>query len=226
MENKNHEENNLIDTPQNETQPKEQTKVDDKKYIPKKKKQSVKTYIFSIFSIIFLGASFFLYNEYVINANKIPVKKISYHKDIKTTIYTKKAHIYYPNDTLTKFISAEVEISKENFHLEANSIFLNIKSHSNYLIKGKNNKYYQFMDPSIVLLNSYLVGDKLYLNLSHNVREHIHSKKQELYILYSLVNTYTSIPGVKKVKILIDGAEVDRLKWYSLKTFYTKNLNI
>ena len=141
-------------------------------------------------------------------------------------MHRKKVTIYFPNDSLLGFISSEIEISDENFHSEVDSIFLNIKSHSNYLIKGKNDQYYPFIDSSITILNSYVVGDKLYLNLSPNITKHIHSKKQELYFLYSLINTYTNIPGIKKVKFLIDGEEVDRLKWYSLKTFYTQNLKI
>ncbi len=202
--------------------------IQDKKEnsIPIEDKKTIKTYIYNIFSIVFLGVSFFFYNKYVTNADKIPVKKISYTKDFQTIMHRKKVTIYFPNDSLLGFISSEVEISDENFHSEVDSIFLNIKSHSNYLIKGKNDQYYPFIDSSITILNSYVVGDKLYLNLSPNITKHIHSKKQELYFLYSLINTYTNIPGIKKVKFLIDGEEVDRLKWYSLKTFYTQNLKI
>ncbi len=82
------------------------------------------------------------------------------------------------------------------------------------------------MDPNIILLNSYLVGDKLYLNLSSNITQTIKTKEQELLIIYSLVNTYTAIDGINRVKIIIDDAEEKKLRWYSLRTFYTKNLDM
>jgi hypothetical protein len=230
MENKKVEDQNELPIKENlmqEEEPKvEEVSVEEIKETPTKSKKPIKTYIFSIISIAFLAVSFSLYSKYVLEADKIPVKKITYSKDIQAIRQTKKVTIYFPNDSLSGFKSDEIEISKESFHLEMNSIFLNIKSHSSYLIKGSNDKYYPFLDSSVTLLNSYLVGDKLYLNLSGNIKENIHSKKQELYILYSLINTYTSIPGIKKVKIIIDGVEVSRLKWYGLKNFYTQDLKI
>jgi len=196
------------------------------KIIKKKEKFPTKSYIFLAISIIFLGVSVFYHNKYIVNADKIAIKKITYTKETKDVVRTKEVQVFYPNDKLDGLVSSKVKISAEDFSSEINSIFMNIKSHSNYLMKTKGDKYLPFFDQNITILNSYLVDDKLYINLSPNIKNLIYTKEQELLILYSMINTYTSIPGVKKVKFLIDGNEVERLRWYSLKNFYTKNLKI
>lgn len=177
-------------------------------------------------SITFLLVSSIFFYKYVTMANEIPIKKIANNKSIQTITNTKVVKIYVPNDSLDRLVESDIEIVKENFGSEATSIFNAIKKQSNYQIRDENGDYYPFLDLNTTLLNSYLVGNKLYLNLSSNLIRKIQTKEQELLILYSLVNTYTSLDGISKVKILIDGVEVNKLKWYSLKTFYTQNLDI
>lgn len=177
-------------------------------------------------SITFLLISSFFFYKYVTMGDEIPIKKITSHKNIQTITNVKIVKIYTPNDSLDRLVSSDIEIVKENFASEVKSIFNEIHEQSNYQIRDENGNYYPFIDSDITLLNSYLVGDKLYLNLSSNITKSIQTKEQELLIIYSLVNTYTSLEGINRVKILIDDIEVRRLKWYSLKTFYTKNLDI
>lgn len=185
-----------------------------------------KSLIFLGGSILFLVISGIFFYKYVTMQDEIPIKKITSHKNIQTTTSVEIVKIYSPNDSLDSLISSEVEINKEIFSSKINSIFNVIKEQSNYQVRDEDQNYYPFMDPNITLLNSYLVGDKLYLNISSNIIQSIQTKKQELLIIYSLVNTFTSLEDVNKVKILIDDIEVDKLKWYNLKTFYTKNLDI
>lgn len=177
-------------------------------------------------SITFLLISSIFFYKYVTMGDKIPIKKITNNKNIQAITNIKIVKIYTPSDSLDRLISSDVEITKENFASEINSIFNIIKEQSNYQIRDEEGNYYPFMDSDITLLNSYLVGDKLYLNLSSNITKSIRTKEQELLIIYSLVNTYTSLKGIHRVKLLIDDVEIKRLKWYSLKTFYTKNLDI
>lgn len=177
-------------------------------------------------SIFFLIVSGIFFYKYVIMEDKIPIKKIINHKNIQTTTSLEIVKIYSPNDSLDSLISSEVEINKEDFSSKINYIFNIIKDKSNYRVRDEDENYYFFMDPNVTLLNSYLVGDKLYLNLSSNIIQSIKTKEQELLIIYSLVNTYTNLENINRVKILIDDIEVDRLRWYNLKTFYTKNLDI
>ena len=177
-------------------------------------------------SIIFLLTNSVFFYKYVTKGNEIPIKKITNHKNIQIILKTKVVKIYTPNDSLDRLISSDIEINKTDFPSEISSIFNFIKEGSNYQIQDKNGKYYSFMDPNIILLNSYLVGDKLYLNLSSNIAQTIKTKEQELLIIYSLVNTYTAIDGINRIKIIIDDAEEKKLKWYSLRTFYTKNLDM
>jgi len=184
-------------------------------------------------SLILLGVSITLllissifFYKYVTMGDQIPIKKITNHKNIKTLIDIKVVKIYTPNDSLGSLVSSDIEITNEDFASEIKSIFNAIHEQSNYQIKDENGNYYPFMDPNINLLNSYLVGDKLYLNLSSNITDNIKTKEQELLIIYSLVNTYTSLEGINRVKILIDDVEVKKLKWYNLRNFYTQNLDI
>ncbi|MCS5421491.1 MULTISPECIES: GerMN domain-containing protein [Psychrilyobacter] len=177
-------------------------------------------------SITFLLISSIFFYKYVTMGDEIPIKKITNHKNIQAIIDIKIVKIYTPNDSLDRLVPSDIEIVKEDFASEVKSIFNGIHEQSNYQIRDENGNYYPFMDSDITLLNSYLVGDKLYLNLSSNITKSIQTKEQELLIIYSLVNTYTSLEGINRVKILIDDVEVNRLKWYSLKTFYTKNLDI
>jgi sporulation and spore germination protein len=177
-------------------------------------------------SIAFLLISSIFFYIYVVLGDDIPIKKITNHKNTQVAANVKIVKIYTPNDSLDSLVSSDIEIPQQDFASEVNSIFNVIQEKSNYQIKGENGDYYAFMDYNTILLNSYLVGDKLYLNFSSNIAESIKTKDQELLIIYSLVNTYTSLEGVNKIKILIDGVEVTKLKWYNLKTFYTKNLDI
>ena len=177
-------------------------------------------------SITFLLISSIFFYKYVTMRDQIPIKKITNHKNTQAVANIKIVKIYTPNDSLDSLVSSDIEIVKEDFSSEVKSIFNAIHEHSNYQIKDENGNYYPFMDSDITLLNSYLVGDKLYLNLSSDIAENIQNKEQELLIIYSLVNTYTSLEGINRVKILIDDIEVKKLKWYNLRTFYTKNLDI
>ncbi|OQY42607.1 MAG: hypothetical protein B6227_01725 [Fusobacteriia bacterium 4572_74] len=177
-------------------------------------------------SIVFLLISSIFFYKYVTLGSEIPIKKITNHKNLQAVSNIKIIKIYTPNDSLNSLISLNIEIIKEDFALEVKSIFNEIQKQSNYQIKDEKGNYYPFMDPNITLLNSYLVGDKLYLNLSSNITKSIRTKEQELLIIYSLVNTYTNLEGINRVKILINGIEAKKLKWYNLRTFYTQNLDI
>ena len=177
-------------------------------------------------SIAFLLISSIFFYKYVTMGDQIPIKKITNHKNTQAITNIKIVKIYTPNDSLNTLVTSDIEIVKENFASEVKSIFNAIHEQSNYQVKDEEGNYYPFMDPSINLLNSYLVGDKLYLNISSNISDNIRTKEQELLIIYSLVNTYTSLEGINRVKILIDDVEVKKLRWYNLRTFYTQNLDI
>jgi hypothetical protein len=205
------------------------TDLKDEKIINSTKKKSSlkKYYIFMGFTFIFLFISIFAYNKYVLNADKIPVKKINNNHEILQSINkTKKITIYVPDNSIKKLIPIDTEISSNNFSDDIDTIFNLIKENSGYSIKNSKGEYIPYFNQNIHLLNSYLIGNQLYLNLSPNIINSIHFKKQELLIIYSLVNTFTSLDEVDKVKILINDKEVDKIKWYNLRTFYAQNLDI
>ena len=191
-----------------------------------KKKSHLGSFIFLIISISFLAFTGFFYNKYVTHIGDIPIKTLTARKSEDMIHTTKTVTIYVPNEEVTKLIPLDVVIDKGSFEEEATSIFIQLKKNSNYEIKGSDGENIPFFDDNIKLLNTYIIGDKLYLNISSDIKDVLHSKEQELLFLYTLVNSYTDIEGINRVKILINDAEVKKLKWYSLKNSYSQHLDL
>ena len=186
-----------------------------------------KYYIFMGISILFLIFGGFTYNKYVRNANEIPVKKLdNNHKVLQITDTLKDITIYVPDSSFKHLVPLDVEYPSESFSTDVATIFNLIKENSDYVIVDRDGKHIPYFDQNINLLNSYLIGDQLYLNLSPNIMTSIKFKRQELLVIYSLVNTFTNLDGVNKVKILVNDKEIDRIKYFNLRTFYSKNLDI
>lgn len=61
------------------------------------------------------------------------------------------------------------------------------------------------------LLSLRLLRDVAYVDLSEEFSTEIVDKRQEVLALYSIVNTLTSLPGIERVQILIEGRRRDTL---------------
>lgn len=72
----------------------------------------------------------------------------------------------------------------------------------------------------------YLEDRDVYLDLSSNILSHVGDAKEELLIIYSFVNTICNLGGVDRVKFLIDGKSVERVKYINLTKFYEKNMEM
>ncbi len=185
-----------------------------------------KLQIFLIFSVTFMIIGFIFFNKYVLSAGKIPIKKIYQEEIISIEPDVKTVTIYYTNDKLEKLTPLEVEIITEKFHIEIQEIFSKIKEVHNFAVKDESGEYIPFISEDTTLLDSFIVGNKLYLNISSHILNKAYTKRQEILLLYSIVNTYTSIEGINFVKILVNNQEIEKVKWYNLKNFYSKNTDI
>ncbi|MEG0729729.1 MAG: GerMN domain-containing protein, partial [Cetobacterium sp.] len=72
----------------------------------------------------------------------------------------------------------------------------------------------------------YLEDRDVYLDLSSNILSHVGDAKEELLVIYSFVNTICNLGGVDRVKFLIDGKSVERVKYINLTKFYEKNMEM
>lgn len=73
----------------------------------------------------------------------------------------------------------------------------------------------------------YLEDRDVYLDLSSNTLSHVGDAKEELLVVYSFVNTICNLGGVvDRVKFLIDGKSVEKVKYINLMKFYQKNMEI
>ena len=63
------------------------------------------------------------------------------------------------------------------------------------------------------ILSVQTYNDTVYVNLSQNFKEACAdlSAKNEMLLVYSIVNTLTSMDGINKVQFLIEGEQVDEL---------------
>lgn len=119
--------------------------------------------------------------------------------------------LYYPNNGM-EYLSKEVRVlPRAEKNLEENVI--------NELIKGTNSTNLKNIIPANTKVISVDVIDgTCYLSLSEGIINKEYSEKEEAFVLYSIVNTLTSLVGIRKVQILINGEARDVLsKHYSIR---------
>lgn len=64
----------------------------------------------------------------------------------------------------------------------------------------------------------YLIDNIIYLDLPEKLFDKVKSPKDELLLIYSFVNTMTNVDtNIKTVKILINGMDMDKVKYANLK---------
>ena len=74
---------------------------------------------------------------------------------------------------------------------------------------------------------SYYVTDKeIYLDLPEKIFDNVKNAKSELLIIYSFVNTLTNINGIESVRILINNADLEKVKYANLLKDYTYRKDI
>ncbi len=96
------------------------------------------------------------------------------------------------------------------------------------LIEGpKNNKLMSTLPTGTKLINISVVDGVCYLNFDDTFRNSINDKLSEDVIIYSLVNSLTSLPTVDKVQISINGENSGVFIYnYKLSSMYKFNENL
>lgn len=121
-----------------------------------------------------------------------------------------KIYIFFPDGE--KLVSSELEVNK---------------------IESKNMLMRRTLDETIRRLKEldkipninekvevfcYLIDNVVYLDLPEKLFDKVKSPKDELLLIYSFVNTMTNVDtNIKTVKILINGMDMDKVKYANLK---------
>lgn len=121
-----------------------------------------------------------------------------------------KIYIFFPEGE--KLVSSELEVNK---------------------IENKNMLIRRTLDETIKKLKEldkipninekvevfcYLIDNVIYLDLPEKLFDKVKSPKDELLLIYSFVNTMTNVDtNIKTVKILINGMDMDKVKYANLK---------
>lgn len=67
----------------------------------------------------------------------------------------------------------------------------------------------------------YLTDNKIYIDLPERIFENVRDARTELLIIYSFVNTLTSINGIESVRFLINNADLEKVKYANLMRDFT-----
>jgi hypothetical protein len=163
--------------------------------------------------------------------DKIPPKVILEKSHVEKERKKEKFTLYVPDENLENLQLKEIEIELENYtDNEIDIIFDLLKSEMDYefIYKSESGEKVEapFLSEGVKLLNTYRDGEDIYLNFNYKFKENMKTSGQELLIVYSIVNTITESSGYKRVKILVNNKEIDKLNFYRLSKFYEKNLEI
>ena len=112
--------------------------------------------------------------------------------------------LYFSNPDFTALVGEKRKIKKDSKWMEQI-----LKE----LLKGPQDRsLYNPIPPSTRLNAVFLEGDTAYVDLSAEmVKNQSGGTAQELLSVYAIVDTLTSFPEIKRVKILIDGKETSTL---------------
>lgn len=158
--------------------------------------------------------------------------RVIYEEEEKKEIYEyERITIYVPDKELKKLEQKAVKIKKtDNMSDKIRMTFEEIQKNSDFKImysdEENQDQQADYFDYGIRIINVYYEGKDLYLNFNHRLKSGIKTREQELMIIYSLVNSYTSFGEFDRVKILINNQNIDVLKYYNIFGFFEKDLNI
>ena len=178
-----------------------------------------------VFLINFFLIAFFynykLKEKLKFNENQEKSKKIFEQKNIIKPQEKEIIKFYYPNENLTKLLVGKTYINK-NMELKEklNLILKLIREKTKLNIKNQEN--INFLDEYLEIENVYLDNGDLYVDFNLDFRNDFIDKNHELYFTYSLVNSFSEILGINRIKFLIFGREIKELKYYNLNDFLHK----
>jgi len=160
------------------------------------------------------------------------VPKVIYRREEKVReIVKENITIYLPDENGEGLITKQVEVVVgDKPEDRVINILEAIKENLSYVItytdEGGKLVEIPFLKSEVQPLDIYVDGSDLYLNMNYHFRDNMKVISQEIYIIYSIVNTLTEDGRYKRVKFLINNKEVEQLNFYKLSDFYERNLEI
>lgn len=162
--------------------------------------------------VVFGGLYYALEKESkVINEVQISKKDNS----LKSNGKFEEVKIYIPDGNVTELIRQNRDIphyfkKRDKAEAIAKRVFQNLYEIS--LLKN----------PNVEINNIYIRDNIMYLDCSDAILELKEPKKANILAIYSLVNSITEIPNIRKIKILVNGKEEKG----NFARLYLRNTNI
>ncbi len=181
-----------------------------------------------ILGAVLLVTGYFYYSM-VVRVN--PPKEIYQEKEEAREIVKERITVYLPDENSEGLTTKEVEVvSGATEEERIKNIFDLLQGELSYNIvyTDEEGKVVEvpFLKGEVQLMDVFIDGKDLYLNLNYHFRENMKTISQEIFIIYSIVNTLTEDGRYNRVKFLINNKEVEQLNFYNLSDFYEKNLEI
>lgn len=212
--------------------PVEEKKSTKKKNLKKTEEKSSKLRIavLSILGLITIISGFYYYNL-VVKYKNISPRVIYQEEKREKEIIKENVTLYIPSETNETLVKKQLEIVVGDSEEERiKNIFSTLKSELKYNLKYTDEAgtvvETPFLMDEVQLLDVYFDGSDIYLNMNYHFRDNMKIISQEIFIIYSIVNTLTEDSRYKRVKFLINDREVEQLNFYKLSNFYERNLEI
>lgn len=128
-----------------------------------------------------------------------------------------KIYVFYPKEN--NIVNEEIVIPKvksKDELLEA-TIFETLK-------RLENGNYVPKIDKKDIVY--YILDKKIYIDMPERIFDNVKNPKSELLIIYSFVNSLTNVGGIEKVRILINNADLEKVKYANLLKDYTYKKDI
>lgn len=216
------------------TEVKEDKKIEEKRENKKETKKTgerpspIRIGVLGILGILTVVSGIFYYTL-VVREN--PPKVIYQEEEQVKEIVREALTIYVPSESGESLGEKQVEIVVGDTPEErVKNIFAALKENLAYKITYTDDEgkvvEIPFLDDAVQLMDVYIDGRDIYLNMNYHFRDNMKTISQEIFIIYSIVNTMTEDGRYRRVKFLVNDKEVEQLNFYKLSEFYERNLEI
>lgn len=148
------------------------------------------------------------------NINQLTVPKLNNNEQNKFI-----ATIYFPNPSINKLTSSNVEFDYSSFSKQEilkdiiDILFLKLEELE--ILKKENYKY-----------EVYIRNKTIYLDLDSRILHSAKTPQEELLLIYSFVNTILSMAGNDELVLLIDGYPSNKVNFIKINKSYKINRDI
>lgn len=163
-----------------------------------KGKKSLITLLIVWIGVLLFGGIYYKLKSQTKTINSIEISKKE--KDLGNNGRFETVKFYLPNEDFTQLIEKNEKIpvfykNRDKIQAIAQKSFENL--YDSKLLKT----------PNIEVGNIFIKDDTVYIDCDKEILELKEQNKKNILGIYSLVNSITEIPGINKVKILINGKE-------------------